>query len=171
MDKDTVIFKELKKRMNYLVSEYGYEVAFISLQGSQNYGMDIYTDEYKSDIDCIAVILPTLDDFIANKQAVSTTIVLDNNEHINVKDIRLVFELFYKQNIQFLEILFTKYKIVNKKYKMALKDLFNNAERIANYDRLRLFNGISGMAKEKLKALEHPYPTIKNKIDKYGYDR
>ena len=171
MNKEQEIFKELKRRLNYLQNEFGYEVLFIALQGSQNYGLDLYTDEYKSDIDCMAIILPSFEDFVANKQAVSTTIVLDNNEHINIKDIRLYFELMYKQNPQFLELLFTDYKIVNKKYKQILEPLFRNAEKIASYNLLKLYNGISGMAQEKYKALEHPYPSIINKIEKYGYDR
>ena len=58
-EKRQTIFKELKRRMNYLQDDLGYEVLFIALQGSQNYGLDIYTDEYKSDIDCMAVILPS----------------------------------------------------------------------------------------------------------------
>lgn len=169
--KQQEIFKELKRRMNYLQDELGYEVLFIALQGSQNYGMDIYTEEYKSDLDCMAVILPSFDDFVSNKQAVSTTYVLPSNEHINVKDIRLMFELFYKQNPQFLELLFTDYKIVNKKYKTLVEPLFQNAERIAKYDMTRLLNAICGMSMEKLKALEHPYPSILHKIEKYGYDR
>ena len=170
MDKKQSIFKELKRRMNHLQDDLGYEVLFIALQGSQNYGLDIYTEEYKSDIDCMAVILPSFEDFVANKQAVSTTYVLPNNEHINVKDIRLYFELMYKQNPQFLELLFTDYKIVNKKYKLLVEPLFRNAEKIASYNLLKLYNGISGMAQEKLKALEHPYPSIIEKIEKYGYD-
>lgn len=171
MTKNQQIFKELKRRMNYLQDELGYEVLFIALQGSQNYGLDIYTDEYKSDIDCMAIILPSFEDFVANKQAVSTTIVLDNNEHINIKDIRLYFELLYKQNPQFLELLFTDYKIVNKKYRDEVRKLFNKSELIASYNNLKLLNSISGMAQEKYKALEHPYPSIKYKIEKYGYDR
>ena len=169
MEKRQEIFKELKRRMNYLQDELGYEVLFIALQGSQNYGLDIYTNEYKSDIDCMAVILPSFDDFVGNRQAVSTTIVLDNNEHINVKDIRLYFELMYKQNVQFLELLFTDYKIVNKKYKNEVRGLFEKAELIASYNNMKLLNGISGMAQEKHKALEHPYPSIIGKIEKYGY--
>lgn len=170
MNKKQEIFKELKRRINYLQNDLGYEVLFIALQGSQNYGMDIYTEEYKSDIDCMAIVIPSLEDFVGNKQAVSTTIVLDNNEHINIKDIRVYFEILYKQNPQFLELLFTEYKIVNGKYKMLLEPLFKNAEKIASYNLLKLYNGISGMAKEKHKALEHPYPTIIDKIEKYGYD-
>lgn len=165
------IYKELKKRLNYVQDKLGYEVLFIALQGSQNYGMDIYTEEYKSDIDCMAVILPSFNDFVSNKQAVSKTIVLDNNEHINIKDIRLYFDLLYKQNPQFLELLFTDYRIVNKKYKTLVEPLFQNAERIAKYDMTRLLNAICGMSMEKLKALEHPYPSILHKIEKYGYDR
>lgn len=168
--KQQEIFKELKRRMNYLQDELGYEVLFIALQGSQNYGMDIYTEEYKSDLDCMAVVLPSFDDFVSNKQAVSTTYVLPSNEHINVKDIRLMFELFYKQNPQFLELLFTDYKIVNKKYRLEVQSLFANANKIASYNLLKLYNGISGMAQEKFKALEHPYPSIVDKIEKYGYD-
>ena len=41
---------------------------------------------------------------------------MENNEHIDVKDIRLMFDNFKKQNINFLEILFTKFGIVNEKY-------------------------------------------------------
>ena len=170
MEKRQEIFKELKRRLNYLQDELGYEVLFIALQGSQNYGLDIYTDEYKSDIDCMAVILPSFEDFVGNRQAVSTTIVLPNNEHININDIRLYFELLHKQNPQFLELLFTDYRIVNKKYRTEIKDLFEKAELIASYNNIKLLNGISGMAKEKYKALEHPYPSIVDKIEKYGYD-
>ena len=75
MEKRQDIFKELKRRMNYVQDELGYEVLFIALQGSQNYGLDLYTDVYRSDIDCMVVILPSFDDFVANRQAVSTTIV------------------------------------------------------------------------------------------------
>lgn len=171
MDKKQEIFKELKKRLNYLQDELGYEVLFIALQGSQNYGLDIYTDEYKSDIDCFAIILPSFDDFVDNRQAISKTIVLDNNEHINIKDIRLYFELLHNQNVQFLELLFTDYKIVNKKYKNEVKDLFNKAELIAKYNNYKLYNSIAGMSLQKKEALEHPYPSIKDIIDKYGYSR
>lgn len=170
MEKRQDIFKELKRRMNYVQDELGYEVLFIALQGSQNYGLDLYTDAYRSDIDCMVVILPSFDDFVANRQAVSTTIVLDNNEHINIKDIRLYFDLLYKQNPQFLELLFTDYKIVNKKYKTLVEPLFQNAEKIVHYDMTKLLNTICGISMEKLKALEYPYPSIAEKIERYGYD-
>ena len=95
MDRKQEIFKELKRRMNYLQDDLGYEVLFIALQGSQNYNMAIYMPDYKSDIDCMAVVLPSFDDFVGNKPAVSTTLVLDNNEHINIKDIRIFRVIVY----------------------------------------------------------------------------
>ena len=39
-----------------------------------------------------------------------------NNVYINLKDIRLYINCFEKQNLNFLEILFTKFKIVNPQY-------------------------------------------------------
>lgn len=169
-DRNIKIFKELKRRINYLQNELNYDVAFIALQGSQNYGMDIFTNEYQSDIDCIAVVLPTLDEIIDNKNPVSTTLVLENNEHIVVKDFRLFIGLLYKQNIQYLEVLFTKYKIVNKQYKELLNPLFNKAEIIAKFNMVSVMNCIGGMAVQKLNALEHVYPSTLDRIEKYGYD-
>lgn len=169
MSKKQQIFKELKTRYNMLQSQ-GYEVVFMSLQGSQNYNMDIYTEEYKSDIDCFACIIPSFDDFIQNKSPISTTIVLDNNEHIGLKDIRLMFELFRKQNQQYLELLYTDYKIINKTYKDLLEPLFFNNEWVSQINKKSLYNAIAGAAMNKKIALEHPYPTIKWKIDKWGYD-
>ena len=43
-------------------------------------------------------------------------------------------------------------------------------EAIAHIDNYAAVNCIVGMVLEKNKALCHPYPTLKDKIDKYGYD-
>jgi hypothetical protein len=48
--------------------------------------------------------------------------------------------------------------------------MFNNNERIAHYNNYASVNCIAGMVYEKHKAMEHPYPTLKDKIEKYGYD-
>ncbi len=169
MNREAKIFKNLKQKYNYLI-EKGYEVVYVSLQGSQNYGLDLYTDDYVSDIDCFAVVLPSFDDFVNLNHQISTTLVLDNNEHINIKDIRSMFELYSKQNIQYLETLFTDYKIINKKYKNYANRLFEMKYDIANISRDLLIRSIFGMSSEKYHALHHPYPSIIDKINKYGYD-
>lgn len=58
----TDIFKTLSHYKDVL-EEQGYTVLYIGLYGSQNYNLD---DE-QSDIDCKAIILPTLHDIIFRK--------------------------------------------------------------------------------------------------------
>ena len=64
----------------------------IFCQGSTNYGLD--TPE--SDIDTKCIVVPSFEEIALNKKPVSITHVLDNNEHLDVKDIRLYIECFYK---------------------------------------------------------------------------
>ena len=169
MNREEKIIKRVQEHYNYL-KEQGYEIVFLALQGSQNYNLDVYDEDYMSDIDTKAVILPSFEDFVYNRQPVSKTIVLENNEHIDVKDIRVMFETYKKQNINFIETLFTDYKVVNKKYEDLVKPLFDNAEKIAHLNTNQALRCMSGMSMEKLKALQHPYPTIIDKIEKFGYD-
>lgn len=140
------------------------------IQGSQNYELDIYTEEYKSDIDTKMLVIPSLEDIVYNKKPISTTYILPNNEHTDIKDIRLYFDNFKKQNINFVEILFSNYYIINPKYQDLWDELIKNRENIAHYNYNQTLRCIAGMSMEKKKALCHPYPTIKEKIDKYGYD-
>ncbi|MGN0992923.1 MAG: hypothetical protein ACI4PE_03290 [Bacilli bacterium] len=155
-------YKELEKR--------GYEIVCLCLQGSQNYGLDEYSNEYQSDVDSKAIVLPTFKDFVYNKSPVSTTIVLDNNEHIDVKDIRVMFDMFKKENISYIELLYTKYKIINPKYKKYITPVFENREAIAALNTNQFVRCIAGMSMEKRKALCHPYPNLIEKIEKYGFD-
>ena len=138
----------------------------IFLQGSQNYGMA--TD--KSDVDTKCIILPSFEDIVFNKQPISTTYVLPNNEHIDLKDIRLIFNNFRKQNINFVEILFTKYFILNPKYKKFWNELVEEREAIAKYNPYVAVKAIKGMAMEKYHALEHPYPSKAEVLTQYGFD-
>ena len=146
------------------------ELFCLCLQGSQNYELDIYTNEYKSDIDTKVIIIPSLEDVVMNRKPISTTHVLPNNEHLDIKDIRLYFDNFKKQNINFLEILFTNYYLVNPKYEDLWQLLVYFREEIAHYNKNAALRCMAGMSMEKRKALCHPYPSIIDKIEKYGYD-
>jgi calcineurin-like phosphoesterase family protein len=167
-NRDTYIFKNLKQKYDFIKDKY--EVVGLFLQGSQNYEMDIYDDDYKSDIDTKAIILPSFEDIIYNKTATSITLEMENKEHIDVKDIRIMFDTFLKQNVNFIEILFTKFKIINPKYKDLVQELIDNKEEIARYDINKALNTQVGMSNQKFIALKHPYPSIKDKIEKYGFD-
>ena len=105
-----------------------------------------------------------------NKKPISTTHILPNNEHLDIKDIRLMFDNFKKQNINFLEILFSKYWIVGDGFDDLVYKLRKNKEIIAHYNTNQALRCMAGMSMEKKKALTHPYPTIIDKIEKYGYD-
>lgn len=153
---------ELQKR--------GYEVVAIMLQGSQNYGLAEYSDEYMSDVDSKAIVLPSFKDFVTGKTPASTTIVLDNGEHIDTKDIRIMFDMLKKENISYIELLFTKWRIVNPKYAKLIQPLWDHRATIAAYNTNQFVRCIAGMSMEKRKALCHPYPNLIEKIEKYGFD-
>lgn len=148
------------------VTSLGYNVLGVFLQGSQNYNLD-YDG---SDIDTKAILVPSFEDFVLNRKPVSTTLVKEDNSHIDIKDIRLMHECFRKQNINFIEILFSKYKYLNSEYEALYQPMFDNNERIAHYNNYAAVNCIAGMVFEKRKALCHPYEGLRAKIEKYGYD-
>lgn len=155
-------WKELKKR--------GYNVIALMLQGSQNYGLEEYSPDYMSDVDTKAIVVPSFRDFLNCIPPISTTIKFENGEQCDVKDIRVMFECFRKQNIQFLELLYTRFKIVDWRYKKLLKPLWEERDAIAAINRKALANSLAGIVMEKRKALCHPYPSLMDKIEKYGYD-
>lgn len=138
----------------------------IFLQGSQNYCLD-YED---SDIDTKLIVLPTFKNIIHNDSPISTTFVRENDEHTDYKDVRLYVKNFMKQNINFLEILFTNFCIVNKRFEEDWLGLRLNREKIAHYNRFRALKVMKGMTLEKYAALEHPYPAKVEVLDKYGFD-
>lgn len=169
MNREEKIMQRVQEHYDYLQS-LGYEVVCVCLQGSQNYGLDEYSDEYMSDIDTKAIVLPPLDDFIAAAPPVSTVVIMDNNEHAEVKDIRVMFDMFKKANISYIELLFTEFKIINPEWAEFIEPLFANRELISKHHRNQFLRCIAGMAMEKRKALCHPYPNLIEKIEKYGYD-
>lgn len=163
------VYSRLSEHYNR-VQQLGYEVVAIMVQGSQNYNMDTYTDTYMSDIDSRCIVLPKFDDFCKKEKPTSFTYELENKEHIDIKDIEVWLQLWKKGNVQFLECLFTDFFIVNTKYANHFTKIKNLANKVVDGHRASLYNAIYGMATQKLEALTHPYPTIKDKIDKYGAD-
>lgn len=135
-------------------------------QGSCNYGLDYEG----SDVDTKLIVTPTLDDIIFNRKPVSTTHIRNNDEHTDWKDIRLMFSTFRKCNLNFTEILFTKYKIVNPLYMKQWDRIVDNNELIARYNEVAAVRTMKGIAMEKYHAMEHRYPSKIEIIDKYGFD-
>ena len=160
------IEQRIRERLAYYQEHYNNEWVGIFLQGSQNYGLDTEG----SDVDTKIIVLPRFEDIVLNKKPVSATLVLPNNEHCDVKDIRLMFDCFRKQNVNFLEILFTEYKVMNQRYADLFKPMFTHNEMIARYDSCAGINCMCGMVREKHKSMTHPTPATEEVIKKYGYN-
>ena len=143
------------------------QFVMIGLQGSQNYGLDI---DGISDIDTKFVLAPTFKEIAMNKKPVSTTHIRANEEHTDLKDIRLMLQTFKKQNMNFVELLFTEYKLINPLYAEQWERLVRERETIAHYSPYTAVKTMKGIAMEKYHAMEHPYPSKLEILYKYGYD-
>ena len=139
----------------------------VFLQGSQNYGLDYEG----SDIDTKCIITPTFEEIALARKPKSTTHIRANEEHIDLKDIRLYVQTFRKQNLNFLEILYTPYFwCPNEHFYHEWKRLRDHREEITHYDPVRSVKSMMGIASEKYFAMEHHYPARMAWIEKYGYD-
>lgn len=138
---------------------------YVALQGSQNYNL-----AYEgSDVDTKTMIVPTLKDIVYAHKPISTTHVRENNEHIDLKDIRLMFECYKKQNINFIETLFSRWWWVHPDYIEEIGLLRANAEIIARMNPYRAVRCMCGMAYEKLHALSAFYPAQAEEVAEYKY--
>ena len=157
------LMEHLAEARQYFAEE---QIVGIFLQGSQNYGLDLPG----SDVDTKLIVVPSFKDICLNRKPVSTTHVRANDEHIDWKDIRLYMETFRKQNLNFLEILFTDYYWINPMYEDQWMRLVQKREEIARMNPWRAVKSMKGIAMEKFHAMEHPYPSKMDLIEKFGYD-
>jgi len=153
---------EALQKVKEQIENNGHMVIAVILQGSQNYGLAKYTEEYMSDIDCKAFIVPSFSDMYYSRPY-STTLTTPYGL-VDVKDIRLFAELIKKANPSYMELLFSDYAIIEPNTFMEMADDLV-AERIP-----LLIKAAYGMMLQKQAVLKHPYPTIVDKIEKYGYD-
>lgn len=161
------INKRLHEHLLYYMDNYDKDWFVICAQGSMNYGM---MDE-ESDVDSKVLVIPSLKDIVINAKTVNKTLEMpDNGEHVDAKDVREYFKIFRKSNINFVEILFTDYFIVNNKYYDLWAKLQENAEGLARMNPYAAVSCMKGMASEKRHALCHEYPSRMPWIEKYGYD-
>lgn len=139
----------------------------IFYQGSGNYGLDYEG----SDVDTKCIVTPTFKEIALARKPISTTHIRANDEHIDMKDIRLYVQTFRKQNLNFLEILYTPYCwFPNYSFFEQWNRLIEHREEITHYDPVRSVKSMMGIASEKYFAMEHHYPARMAWIDKYGYD-
>lgn len=107
-----------------LLEEQGHKVAYICIYGSQNYGLDIQLEEYQSDIDMKAIVVPTLDDLIKNSKPISTVVDTEWGQ-CDLKDIRSYFQTLTKANPAYIETLYTDYYIVDLDFIEEFNQIFS----------------------------------------------
>lgn len=141
----------------------GYTVIYVALYGSQNYGMDTP----HSDHDFKAVVAPKLYDIALGKNPVSKCVEFGDGL-VDIKDVRCMVDCWKKQNVNFLELLFTKWFYLNPEFEdfMWFRE---NANAIAHADEGRAINAMLGMMKEKQHALCKDYPAQFKDIEAHGY--
>jgi len=143
-------------------------MAFKALVGSHNYNL---ADE-NSDKDYKMFVLPTFEDLYKGKMYSKQTI--GETEDLDVHDIRKVVNLFYKSNINFIEVLFTNELHVNGALNSAQKDLIDRLflmkDDIVRINLPYLFNACGGMYKQKMSLLHKGTEGTQHLVDKYGYD-
>lgn len=118
-----------------------YTRMFTALSGSQNYGLNAEN----SDVDTKSIFIPNFSTLLFTKKLLSETWILDNNEHIEAKDVREMGIQLLKQGLNFVEILFTPYVDINPKYEWFYSDLIQLNEKIAHYDRQKAITSMAGM--------------------------
>ena len=163
---DEWIMQRVQEHYNDALTQYPeHRIVGVFYQGSGNYGLD-YED---SDVDTKCVLVPSLKE-LAESKMTSTTYVRGNDEHIDFKDVRAMLETFRKSNLNFLEILYTKYYIINPLYTDEWNKLIEARDSIVSMNLPSLIKSMKGIASEKYHALEHRYPSRIEWLDKYGYD-
>ena len=119
------------------------------LHGSQNYHLDFST----SDVDTKLILVPTFNDIVENKPPISKIGFMDNEEQINFKDIRLYIEALRKQNINFVETLFTDWYITNAKFSAQWDRLIAHREEIARLNEYQALRTMIGVMRSEYKHM------------------
>lgn len=142
------------------------QIVYLALVGSQNYGLA--TEE--SDIDTKCCVLPSWKDIIQAHQPYGHTHIRDNGEHIDITDFRNMMSILKKQNVNFLEQLFSCQYLINEAYSQEIEELRRHREAIAHYNPRKCVQTMAGIARSKEGRILRPLGEEKNKIfEEFGY--
>lgn len=147
--KDKILLQKHIDELNnrYLELSKDYDVMAVLCYGSQNY----HLDTERSDFDTRAIILPSLRDLIKGER-VSRTMTFNDGE-CDIKDVQSYIENLKKQNVTFVETLYTDIAAVNPSYKGFFDTLINQSDDIARYDRIRSLDAFLGILRRSEKEL------------------
>lgn len=144
------------------------KVAFKALVGSHNYNLN--TEE--SDKDYKIFVLPNFDDLYFGKSF--NIDYIGKTEDFNIHDIRKCSNLWFKANVNFLEVLFSSEFSVNEdldeKSKKLIYEIYDMRDDIAKMNLKFLYDACIGMHYNKLKLLEKGTVGTVHLVERFGYD-
>lgn len=141
--------QEALKEHKQAVLDYGIkeeQLLVVALYGSQNYGLATEN----SDVDTKAIYIPTLEELCSTPSPRVKELSLPNNEKCVLMDIRHFADNLKKQNLNYVEILFTDYYLVNKDLEFAWAYLRDIREQVAFYDPNKAVLSMAHQAKHTL---------------------
>jgi len=140
---------------------------FRALVGSHNYNLNTET----SDMDYKIFVAPTFDDLYFGKQY-SNSIIGEAADY-DYHDIRKISDLFWKSNINFMEILFSKsYEVLSNVIISfcTIHNFYEIKDRIARINLPYLYNACLGMHHTKISQIDKGTSGTQPLVDKFGYD-
>lgn len=141
LEYDPSVRAAMGRHLDRVRSEYPNEIVGVFLVGSQNYGLA--TEQ--SGVDTRALIMPIFEQIALNKEPVSKELSFEDGGKCVVRDVRLVFREFLRQNPNCLEILCTSYYILNEKYAGNFYPVLQHANQIARYCPRLFIKSVYGM--------------------------
>lgn len=160
---DFTIMQRLERDYVILVDE-GYHVLGVFLYGSQNYHVSTPT----SDVDVKAIVLPKFAEVVHGKRI--SKVYQREHGHLEVFDLVSMQENLLKANINFLEILFTNYYLLNPEYTDYLNELIKKRELIAKIELYRNVHCIYGCYLASKQRVFKQTDSNATRFSKYGYD-
>lgn len=139
------------------------QIVLKALVGSHNYGLN--TPE--SDKDYKVFVLPTFEELYFGKMYSKS--IIGEAEDCDIHDVRKIINLFFKSNVNFLEVLFSKEIIIPEDYP-EINQIVSMKKEIAKMNLPRLFDACNGMHTEKMKQLSKGTEGTQYLVDKFGYD-
>lgn len=166
--RDERVAKRVEEHLAAAIKEFGEDrVVFIAVQGSQNYGLDTP----QSDVDTKVMVLPEWRDIVLNNPLISTEHHMENDEHSNWVDVRKYLEILRKQNLNFMETLFSPYILINPWHYSAVAPLFDNREQVARYNPYKTMTVMKGVSDSYYqKAVPGHRMVVSPAMKELGYD-
>ncbi len=124
-----------------------------ALVGSHNYNLNTET----SDKDYKAFVLPTFNDLYKGEKLSKCN--TSDEEDISIHDIRMLTNMLYKSNVNFIEVLFSNELTINPNLSVStfkiIKEIIENREEYAKMNLPYLWDACIGMYYQNVKKMKY----------------